>query len=141
MPRPRRSARAGSGATATAASRTLGRYASATVRGTVWLTQDTCTATTVRVRSGHVDVLDIKLRKHFLLGPGEAHRPPLIQRPSDSYSGFGLHPSPEARRFEKLKIAVTSAMSMTSSSLQPDSRSAWTSASAMRPGDLVSLTA
>ena len=53
--------------------RTLGRYASATVRGTVWLTQDTCTATTVRVRSGHVDVLDIKLRKHFLLGPGQSH--------------------------------------------------------------------
>ena len=37
---------------------TTGRFASATVRGTVWLTQDTCTGTLVRVQSGTVSVLD-----------------------------------------------------------------------------------
>ena len=53
--------------------RTLGRYASATVRGTVWLTQDTCTATTVRVRSGRVDVLDALIHRHFLVRAGQSH--------------------------------------------------------------------
>jgi WD40 repeat protein len=37
---------------------TNGKYASATVRGTYWLTQDTCNGTLVRVRSGTVKVLD-----------------------------------------------------------------------------------
>jgi hypothetical protein len=37
---------------------TNGRYAAATVRGTFWLTQDTCNGTLVRVRSGTVRVLD-----------------------------------------------------------------------------------
>ena len=37
---------------------TNGKYASATVRGTFWLTQDTCSGTLVRVRSGTVKVLD-----------------------------------------------------------------------------------
>ena len=36
-----------------------------------------------------------------------------------SYSGFGAQPSPEAIRFDMLKSPVTSATSMTSSSLQP----------------------
>jgi hypothetical protein len=38
--------------------RTNGRYAAATVRGTFWLTQDTCKGTLVSVRSGTVSVLD-----------------------------------------------------------------------------------
>ena len=41
------------------------------------------------------------------------------QRPSDSYSGFGAQPRPEAMRFDMLKRPVTSATSITSSSLQP----------------------
>jgi Tol biopolymer transport system component len=38
--------------------RTTGRYAAAVVRGTVWLTQDTCQGTLVRVQSGTVTVQD-----------------------------------------------------------------------------------
>jgi hypothetical protein len=38
--------------------RTTGHYAAATVRGTIWLTQDTCKGTLVRVQSGTVSVLD-----------------------------------------------------------------------------------
>jgi hypothetical protein len=38
--------------------RTTGKYAAASVRGTFWLTQDTCKGTLVRVRSGTVSVLD-----------------------------------------------------------------------------------
>jgi hypothetical protein len=38
--------------------RTKGRYASAAVRGTWWLTEDYCTSTLVRVRQGSVTVRD-----------------------------------------------------------------------------------
>src|SRR5207253_466824 len=41
---------------------TKGRYASATVRGTIWLTEDRCTSTLIRVRSGRVDVFDLERR-------------------------------------------------------------------------------
>jgi hypothetical protein len=37
---------------------TTGKYAAASVRGTFWLTQDTCNGTLVRVRSGIVSVRD-----------------------------------------------------------------------------------
>jgi TolB protein len=37
---------------------TTGRFAAATVRGTEWLTEDTCTATAIAVRSGVVAVRD-----------------------------------------------------------------------------------
>ncbi len=38
--------------------RTRGKYASATVRGTSWLTEDRCDGTLVRVTTGRVEVLD-----------------------------------------------------------------------------------
>ena len=38
--------------------RTRGRYSSATVRGTIWLVQDTCEGTLTRVRQGVVSVSD-----------------------------------------------------------------------------------
>ena len=38
--------------------RTVGRYASATVRGTKWLTEDTCAGTLVKVARGVVSVED-----------------------------------------------------------------------------------
>ena len=38
--------------------RTRGRYGSATVRGTLWLTEDRCEGTLVRVRRGRVSVAD-----------------------------------------------------------------------------------
>jgi hypothetical protein len=39
--------------------RTKGRYGAATVRGTRWLTADTCTTTTIRVAQGVVDAEDL----------------------------------------------------------------------------------
>jgi hypothetical protein len=53
--------------------RTTGRYASATVRGTFWLTQDTCTGTLVRVRSGTVSVLDRVRHRTVTVGAGKSY--------------------------------------------------------------------
>jgi uncharacterized protein YkwD len=53
--------------------RTNGKYASATVRGTIWLTEDTCTTTLIRVRSGVVDVYDAALRKHITVPTGQSY--------------------------------------------------------------------
>jgi hypothetical protein len=53
--------------------RTLGRFASATVRGTIWVTQDSCAGTLVRVSQGRVDFFDNVKKKHFLLGSGQSH--------------------------------------------------------------------
>jgi hypothetical protein len=44
--------------------RTRGRHSSATVRGTAWLTKDTCTTTTTSVREGVVVVKDFAKRKN-----------------------------------------------------------------------------
>jgi uncharacterized protein YkwD len=52
--------------------RTQAAFASATVRGTIWFTQDTCTGTTVRVQQGVVDVFDIKRGTHTLVQPGQS---------------------------------------------------------------------
>jgi hypothetical protein len=47
--------------------RTKGSYSAATVRGTKWLVQDTCTTTKTTVKVGVVDVLDtVKHRKIVL---------------------------------------------------------------------------
>jgi hypothetical protein len=51
---------------------TIGHYAAATVRGTTWLTEDTCAGTLVRVRAGIVDVFDRVRARHFLLRPGQS---------------------------------------------------------------------
>lgn len=53
--------------------RTSGRYASATVRGTVWFTRDTCRSTTVHVRRGRVDVYDFLRRKHVIVRTGHSY--------------------------------------------------------------------
>jgi hypothetical protein len=50
--------------------RTKGRFAAATVRGTVWLTTDFCDGTNIRVVRGKLDVFDRVKRRHFLI-PGE----------------------------------------------------------------------
>jgi hypothetical protein len=44
--------------------RTKGRYASATIRGTQWLTQDRCDGTLTRVTEGVVTVRDIPKKKN-----------------------------------------------------------------------------
>jgi hypothetical protein len=53
--------------------RTSGHYASASVRGTVWLTQDTCKGTLVRVRSGTVSVLDKVRHRTVTVRTGESY--------------------------------------------------------------------
>jgi hypothetical protein len=53
--------------------RTHGKYASATVRGTFWLTQDTCNGTLVRVRSGTVKVLDRVRHRTVTVGAGKSY--------------------------------------------------------------------
>jgi hypothetical protein len=58
--------------------RTTGRYASATVRGTEWLTEDTCAGTLVKVARGVVSVDDfphhrtvlVRAPHRFLSHPG-----------------------------------------------------------------------
>ncbi|MFL5895831.1 MAG: hypothetical protein ACJ76Z_12065 [Thermoleophilaceae bacterium] len=52
---------------ATGAFRTKGRYASATVRGTRWLTDDRCDGTLVKVVKGAVTVRDLVRRKSIAL--------------------------------------------------------------------------
>ncbi|MEA2495197.1 MAG: trimeric autotransporter adhesin, partial [Thermoleophilaceae bacterium] len=47
--------------------RTQGRYASATIRGTKWVTDDRCDGTLIRVTKGSVTVRDIPRRKTFAL--------------------------------------------------------------------------
>ena len=63
-----------SGVPARVISAATGKYAAATVTGTIWLTEDTCTNTLVRVRSGVVDVYDAVLRKHVTVQTGQSYR-------------------------------------------------------------------
>ena len=53
--------------------RTRGRYASATVRGTVWLTADRCDGTLTRVNQGTVQVSDFTLKKKVLVRAGASY--------------------------------------------------------------------
>jgi hypothetical protein len=58
--------------------RTTGRYAAAAVRGTTWLTRDTCRQTVVQVRTGRVQVLDLVRKRSVIVPAGKsyiAHRP------------------------------------------------------------------
>jgi hypothetical protein len=52
--------------------RTVGHYASATVRGTKWLTEDTCAGTLVRVARGVVSVADFPHHRTLLLRAGHS---------------------------------------------------------------------
>jgi hypothetical protein len=53
--------------------RTKGKNASATVRGTIWLTQDTCAGTLVKVKRGVVVVFDFKRHKHVKVRAGHSY--------------------------------------------------------------------
>jgi Domain of unknown function (DUF4214) len=52
--------------------RTKGKYAAATVRGTLWETIDYCDGTLVLVRQGRVDVLDLARNMHHLVTAGRS---------------------------------------------------------------------
>ena len=51
---------------------TQGRYAAATVRGTIWNTQDRCDGTRIYVRRGIVSVLDLVTKKTIILKAGQS---------------------------------------------------------------------
>jgi hypothetical protein len=53
--------------------RTRGRNGAATVRGTIWLTQDRCDGTLVRVRRGLVGVRDFKKHKTVAVHAGHSY--------------------------------------------------------------------
>jgi len=53
--------------------RTEGSYGSATVRGTVWLTEDRCNGTLFKVRRGVVSVRDFVAGTTFPLGAGKSY--------------------------------------------------------------------
>lgn len=53
--------------------RTRGRNSSATVRGTTWLTKDTCTTTTTSVKEGVVTVKDFARRKNVTVKAGKRY--------------------------------------------------------------------
>jgi hypothetical protein len=52
---------------------TSGRYSSATVRGTSWLTADRCDGTLTQVRQGIVAVLDFRTKKTLLVPAGKSY--------------------------------------------------------------------
>jgi predicted outer membrane repeat protein len=53
--------------------RTTGQFSSATVRGTIWLTQDSCQGTLVKVKRGIVAVDDFTKHRTFLVKAGHSH--------------------------------------------------------------------
>ncbi|MGH2997569.1 MAG: hypothetical protein ACRDM9_14730, partial [Gaiellaceae bacterium] len=53
--------------------RTSGRFASAAVRGTIWLTEDRCDGTLVRVRVGLVAVFDVARKRTVLVRAGQSY--------------------------------------------------------------------
>jgi hypothetical protein len=53
--------------------RTKGQYSAATVRGTKWLVQDTCTSTTTRVTQGVVSVEDFVTHKKKTVRKGKRY--------------------------------------------------------------------
>jgi hypothetical protein len=53
--------------------RTKGSYSAATVRGTKWLVQDTCTSTTTRVTQGVVSVEDFVTHKKKTVRKGKRY--------------------------------------------------------------------
>jgi hypothetical protein len=53
--------------------RTNGKYSSATVRGTIWLTQDRCDGTLTTVKRGSVSVRDVKRRKTVTVTAGHSY--------------------------------------------------------------------
>jgi hypothetical protein len=53
--------------------RTEGNYGSASVRGTIWLTEDRCDGTFFKVRRGVVTIRDFSLNKTFALPKGKTY--------------------------------------------------------------------
>ena len=52
---------------------TVGRYAAATVRGTIWKTDDRCDGTLIYVKRGEVSVLDLVKKKTVIVATGKSY--------------------------------------------------------------------
>jgi len=76
--------------------RSVGHYAAATVAGTRWLTQDTCTGTLVRVARGVVSVNDLR-----------RHRTVLVKAPG-SYNARAASPARTSRSCGTAQLAGAS---------------------------------
>jgi hypothetical protein len=53
--------------------RTKGRYATASIRGTTWLTDDRCNGTLIKVTQGSVTVRDLVARKSVVVKKGQSY--------------------------------------------------------------------
>jgi hypothetical protein len=56
--------------------RTRGRFSAATVRGTIWLTEDRCDGTLTRVVRGTVTVVDLKTKRTVVVRAGHSYLAP-----------------------------------------------------------------
>jgi hypothetical protein len=60
--------------------RTTGKYSAATVRGTIWLTQDECDGTLTKVQRGTVSVRDFKRKKTVTVKAGRSYLARAVRR-------------------------------------------------------------
>ena len=77
--------------------RTDGKYSSATVRGTIWLTQDRCDGTLTTVKRGTVSVRDFKRRKTVSVKAGHSYLARAATRPSARSEGGTVSMAADAR--------------------------------------------
>jgi uncharacterized repeat protein (TIGR01451 family) len=90
--------------------RTTGKYAAATVRGTIWLVEDRCDGTLTQVVQGVVDVFDVTKRKTVTVNAGSSYlaapRAPL-KVPAQSAAQVAKHGLLYGGRTYKTKAAFT----------------------------------
>ena len=77
--------------------RTQGRYSSATVRGTRWLTDDRCFGTVTLVEEGIVDVFDFVTRKTITLTAGQSY----VAQPKFKPKKKAKHPKKKKKKRTK----------------------------------------
>ena len=90
--------------------RTKGRYSAATVRGTKWLVQDTCTTTVTRVTQGSVAVRDSVRKRTVIVRKGGRY----VARRA-SRAGVDARPLPRSLADDSLRRSSPSNTAMTAS--------------------------
>ncbi len=71
--RPKKKVVARLGASGSGRFRTRGRHSAATVRGTIWLTEERCDGTLTRVTRGVVSVRDLRAKKTVIVRAGSSY--------------------------------------------------------------------
>ena len=87
--------------------KTTGRYASATVRGTIWLVQDRCDGTLTTVLEGTVDVLDATRAKTVAVPAGRSYLAAPLRVPPQSAAQVAKHGLKDAGNTYATKSAFT----------------------------------